>query len=379
VLHISRLHDEHAFNTLARIAPVLAGAQIPQIALLIDHSATARISPPAWTATFGRDVRTFRCRGGLSLLSQAPALRSELRSLFGERAIHAAHLHGTIACLLAARALPRHPLPVRVVCSMPSREVASRWVRAAAGPLILNELRSFQSYAAVADLPADAHWLSRMLDSSAEVLPGAVSEHFFATERSEDDRPTVIVDGDSSQAIAVIARLSVLLNGREMRVQFRWVGGADAEAKATLHAAHIEALPAGDDAELARRLAQAWIFVHFGAQTDGAAPQAMASGLPCLLSDTPWHRELLRHAHHGFVCTSERDFVEKLVLLLRDRGERERMGRMARAEAVQRFSAREFETFILRAYGFSRMAIPPAQSVPPAPANRERHAWNFAN
>jgi glycosyltransferase involved in cell wall biosynthesis len=80
--------------------------------------------------------------------------------------------------------------------------------------------------------------------------------------------------------------------------------------------------------------------------------QAMAAGVPCLVSDTPPHRALIRHGETGLICTSERDFLEKLILLLRDRSERKRIGEAARAEAGRRFTLRHFERAILRAYGF---------------------------
>jgi glycosyltransferase involved in cell wall biosynthesis len=71
------------------------------------------------------------------------------------------------------------------------------------------------------------------------------------------------------------------------------------------------------------------------------------------VSDTPQHRALICHGETGFICTSERDFLEKLVLLLRDRAERQRVGEAARAEAGRRFTLEHFERAVLRAYGWS--------------------------
>jgi len=86
----------------------------------------------------------------------------------------------------------------------------------------------------------------------------------------------------------------------------------------------------------------------------------MAAGVPCLVSDTLAHRALVRHGETGFVCTSERDVREKLILLLRDARERQQIGQAARAEAERRFTSTHFERAILRAYGFSRIPRTPA-------------------
>jgi hypothetical protein len=62
---------------------------------------------------------------------------------------------------------------------------------------------------------------------------------------------------------------------------------------------------------------------------------------------------VVRHGETGYICTSERDFVERMTVLLRDGGERKRVGEAARAEAERRFTLSHFETAVLRAYGLS--------------------------
>jgi hypothetical protein len=74
--------------------------------------------------------------------------------------------------------------------------------------------------------------------------------------------------------------------------------------------------------------------------------------VPCLVTDIPPHRALINHGETGFVCTSERDFLEKLIFLLRQPEERRRLGEAARAEAGRRFTWRHYERAVLRAYGF---------------------------
>jgi glycosyltransferase involved in cell wall biosynthesis len=129
---------------------------------------------------------------------------------------------------------------------------------------------------------------------------------------------------------------------------------AEGTAAAQLDAASVRVLAIQDDAERAQWLSRASAFIHIssGNRLPLAAAQAMAAGVPCLVSDTSPHRALIRHGETGFICTTERDFLEQLILLLRDPAERQRIGEAARAEARRWFTSRHFERAILRAYGF---------------------------
>ena len=91
--------------------------------------------------------------------------------------------------------------------------------------------------------------------------------------------------------------------------------------------------------------------------------ECIAAGVPCLATDTLAHRVMLRHGETGLICAGDLDFVEKLILLLRDASERERIGQAARAEAGRLFTQRHFETAVLRAYGFECVTLLPRKSV----------------
>jgi glycosyltransferase involved in cell wall biosynthesis len=184
-----------------------------------------------------------------------------------------------------------------------------------------------------------------------------VSGIFFEAPRQEDARPSVLANGFGVEAVDVVSRLSVLLNSRDARIPFSWLGTAEARLRAQLEAAGVMVLDTQDHAESAQSLSRASAFAHIssGGRLPIAIAQAMAAGVPCLVSDTPQHRALIRHGETGFICTSERDFLEKLIFLLRDRAERQRVGEAARAEAGRCFTLGHFERAILRAYGFSRI------------------------
>jgi glycosyltransferase involved in cell wall biosynthesis len=270
--------------------------------------------------------------------------------------VQAVHFHGVGPCLLGARAHKGSPLHARAVYYPHLSHAASPFAAAVLRRLLQSRLDA-KACAAVTASPTDAHLLSRLLDRSTEVLPQPVAQVYF-TARQESTRPRILAAGTGDEAFDVLSRLCVLLNGREARVGFAWLGTAPAGKRAQLEAAGVEVLALEQDAERAEALshASAFIYLSSGNRLPVAVAQAMAAGVPCLVSNTPAHRALVCHGETGFVCTSERDFLDKLVLLLRERAERRYIGEAARAEAARRFTLRHFERALLRAYGFTRPA-----------------------
>lgn len=348
---------------LCRTTPVIAAAGVSQVVLAMQAGGTEKGTDETWGAAVAAEIRPLRC-AGLSIAGRIRALRLEFAELFRTKSPYAVHLHGMGPCLLGSQALRGSSLQARVLCSPHERRLGWSWCSALAGRLLQRQLSQL-NYAALAASLTEAQTLSKLLNRSAEVLPHPVSDVFFAATRNEGARPSILVEGAGLEAIDVVTRLCVLLNGREPRVPFSWLGMVDAKARAQLQAANVQVLDAADDAERARSLSSASAFIHVSAQDQLplAVVRAMAAGVPCLVSDTPSHRALVRHGETGFVCTSERDFLETLVLLLRDRGERRRFGEAARAEAGRRFTSRHFERAILRAYGLSAYGASPLAHV----------------
>jgi hypothetical protein len=349
VVHVAAVGDEQALESLCRTTPVVAAAGVRQVLLAIDDGCGADL---AWAAAVVAEVRPLRC-SGMSILGRVRALQREFLKLAREQALYAVHLHGVAPCLLGSRALKGSLPHVRVLCSPYGTQFGSRWCSGLVGRLLRNQL-SRLNHAALAASLAEAPALSKLLNRSAEVLPHPVSDVYFAASRNEGMRSSVLVQGEGA-AVDVATRLCVLLNGREPRVPFSWLGMAQPGARAQLEAADVRLLKVADDTERVQWLSSASAFIHISSRNEvpSAVAQAMAAGVPCLVSDTPAHRALIRHGETGFVCTSERDYLEKLVHLLRDRAERSRIGEAARAEAGRCFTLRHFERAILRAYGFS--------------------------
>jgi hypothetical protein len=351
VLHLADLKDQEALETLWRTTQAIAPLGVLQVLLTFDDGLRANRT---WFAPVAAEVKALRCPG-LSIVGKIHALQSEFKRLSREKTLCAVHLHGVGPCLLGSRALKGSALRGRVLYSPHRRHFGSPWTAALLGRLLRRQISAF-NYGLLAASLAEAQALSKLLNRSAEVLPQPVSDIFFAAHRQESARPSILAYGSGAGAVDVVTRLSVLLNGRDARVRFSWLGTVAGRARAQLEAAGVHLVGVADDGERTQALSCGTAFLHVSLHDDEplAVAQAMAVGVPCLVSDMPSHRALIRHGETGFVCTSERDFVETLVLLLRHRTERGRVGEAARAEAGCRFTLRHFERAILRAYGFTR-------------------------
>lgn len=351
VVHVAALEDRDMLEAFLRTTQVIATLGVSQVLLALDGRHAA--ADVKWPAAIAAEVRLLRC-SGLSVVRRIRALQAEFAQLLTEKTLCAVHLHGVGPCLLGSRALKGCALHGRVLYSSHREDLGSSWAAALLGRVLQSQLSAFD-YAPLAASLTEAQALSKLLNRSAEVLPHPVCDVFFTASRHEDTRPSVLVHGCDGEAVALASRLCVLLNGREARVRFSWLGMAKGETRAQLEAANVQVLDAADDRGSVESLSRAWVFIQLSRHERLALglAQAMAAGVPCLASDIPAHRALIHHGETGFVCTSERDFLEKLVLLLRDRPERRRIGQAARAEAGRRFTMRGFQRAVLRAYGFS--------------------------
>ncbi|HEX6158039.1 MAG TPA: glycosyltransferase family 4 protein [Burkholderiales bacterium] len=356
VVHVAA---DAAGRTLDATVRVLAQLGLHQVLLPLRDGALARSAQQL-------EVRALQWPG--AVLGRIRALETELAALAGERSFYAVHLHGVVACLLGSRALrgstlrSRLPLTTRLLFSPQLSD--SIWKSALTSRLLRAELAPLQSGVLVAS-PGEAHVLSRLLERSAEVLPPAVDPAFFQVQRQSGSRPGVLAGGTGMEAVDGVSRLAVLLNSRQERVPVAWLGSVVSAGRAQLEAAGVQVFDGDDPAAAARVLSGAAAYLHLS-QANGhlrSLAQAMAAGVPCLATDTFAHRVMIRHGETGLICAGDLDFVEKLILLLRDAAERERIGQAARAEAGRLFTQRHFEAAVLRAYGFQRVTLLPRKSV----------------
>jgi hypothetical protein len=349
VLHVAALRDEVALPTLRRTAHVLAARGVAQVLLALGDGRGL----DAWPAELAAEVSPVRWVRP-SLLGRVRALQAELAGISCETIPYAVHMHGLTACLLGWQALRGSSLESRVLYSPHWTSFRLSWPGVLLGRFFRAGLTPIHSSAALASSLTEAYALSRLLHRSVDVLPYTVSDVFFASPRTQATPAPVVASGSGAEAVDSIARLCVLFNTREARLPFAWLGRAERGDAAKLRAANVQVLDGTNEAESAQVLSRASLYLHLSRdeQEPHAVAQAMAAGVPCVVSDTLAHRAVIRHGETGYVCTSERDFVERMTFLLRDEAERRRLGEAARAEAERRFTLPHFETAVLRAYGF---------------------------
>lgn len=340
VVHVATLGDRGTLEALRPTTQVLATRGVSQVLLALDGGRGGDAA--SWPAP-GAEMRRLRC-SGLSTVGRIRALQCEFSTLSNEKSLYAVHLHGVEPCLLGSQALTfsalmRRTLKGRILCSPYRSHFGEKW----------------------------AHGLLRgLLGRVVLPLPYAppemdLSDAFFTACRDEEAPcPHILADGTGGEAVRVLTRLCVLLNGRDARVRFSWLGAAEAGRGAQLRAANVTLLDAVDDAARARWLSRAWLYVDMSVRETRrlGLTQAMAAGVPCLVSAVPVHRALVQDGRTGFICASERDLLERVLFLLRDRAARRRLGEAARAAAAQhaaaqRAAAQSFRRAVLRAYGFS--------------------------
>jgi glycosyltransferase involved in cell wall biosynthesis len=107
---------------------------------------------------------------------------------------------------------------------------------------------------------------------------------------------------------------------------------------------------------LSAEYASADIFV-FPSKTDtfgNVVLEAMASGIPVIVTDRMAPRELVEDGRNGFVARNSGEMKDKISLLARDSSLRERMGKASRRLAEKRTWGRVFET-LFEHYFYAKM------------------------
>jgi len=265
--------------------------------------------------------------------------------------IDAIHLHGLMPYLLGGRFGTRFPADVATYFT-PHGSRSMHLLRSLSGRVI-RRMGKRQALSVIASSPGDASMLSSA-SVTALLVESPVETDFFNVERQESATPHVVSGSmiEDDPAVHLFSRMAVVLGAAELGLQFDWLGRAGADGQAQLKAAGVCRFDGASSAELAQRLASAWLFV--ATQGSREFPSllacAMAAGLACLAPDTERHRELIRHGETGFIYGSESEALQLLTMLLDDPALRNSLGLAARADASARFRAEHLDAAIRLAY-----------------------------
>jgi len=286
-------------------------------------------------------------------LLQARALFDACNRVLTGVQMRAVHLHGLLPCLVGTCAVRAAGVRSPIFYSPHgSRSLGSmRWLGVLAMFFAWPVLRPSRN-AAIVNTPHETLAFDKW--QSAELVESPVTEAFLSAERNEARHPLIITGGrlQSARSVELFAQLAVLLSSEDLRISFNWIGAVDAVSHHRLTAAGVSVFDVSGDLDCASRLATSWIYVAPDA-TRGFPVylvQAMAAGLPCVALDCPQHREVLVDGETGFLCSSERDMMERIAKLVDNPAQRARIGEAAREAAKHRFGELTFNAKLLAAY-----------------------------
>jgi Glycosyl transferases group 1/Glycosyltransferase Family 4 len=363
VLHAADRLSERVASFLACATRELIQGGVQQTLVFSRDRATA----PAQLAQFEPQVRMVEVeRHGCWPWRFARALRAELVT----HRYEAMHLHAGTTGLLGRLALDsalEHP-PMFYT----PHGLSNPFPRLTAG--VLHRTAMLQQIQPVGCGHGEARELERLTGRAATVLEFPIDAAGFDVTREPDAQTIVlsVAEGDDPQAAQVFAELAARFCFAGEPARFRWIGCAGPDGAALLRAAGVEVLVDLDPDALRAQMAGAHVFVQTSCSDycgGLAVARALAAGLPCVLSDSALHRELVVHAHSGLLARDLADLAQCVKQLIDQPALAGRLGEAGRLDARRRFHPHRFRNALLSLYrlGDERGGPPAVSTAGPEP------------
>jgi glycosyltransferase involved in cell wall biosynthesis len=284
-------------------------------------------------------------------------LANTLREVTGRRAADAVHLHSSKAGFVGRMVLARSGLATHCYYSPHGlsflnqrRRIASRLY------LGLEHLASkVLPFQPVGCGQGEAQLLERISQRAAFVLENPVPDEFFRITRHPTTPPMVLTVGRvcEQKAPERFAELALQAEIHELGARFVWVGGGDEQGEALLRGAGVTVTGWLPPDAVREHMSQATLYVQTS-HWEGmplSVVQAMAAGLPCLVSDVVGNRDAVAHGRTGLIAADTADLYRQLAHLLEQPSERARLGLAAQQDAQQRFGRDRFLDSLKTLYG----------------------------
>jgi glycosyltransferase involved in cell wall biosynthesis len=202
---------------------------------------------------------------------------------------------------------------------------------------------------------SEAALLGRISPQPAQVLENAVDDSFFQVLRREGEVPLVVTMGRVcyQKAPERFAEMAVRFQIADVPARFVWIGNGDEAGEALLRAAGVHVTGWVDRAEIQRLLGEASLYVQTS-RWEGmplSVLQALAAGVPCVVTDAVGNRDAVRQGITGFVAKDADAMLIGARRLLQDQALRDRFSRAARMDALERFGSQSFRVRLCRLYG----------------------------
>ena len=278
----------------------------------------------------------------------------ELRRILSEQNVTIVHAHGLTPALLVLRTVKRMGIATRVYCS----PHGSRWLRSkrggGLGGLVMAPLIRQLHCHVIVNSDEDARHIALRGQVDEVPIESPVQACYFKTRQVKARRPLIVggVYDEPERNARRFAQAAVLLGNGDRDITFNWLNDIDGEGARLLSAAQVSVFNDKDPAQRAARVAAGWIYlvpceVHGYAQH---IAEALASGTPCVVADTPHHRDLVRDGVTGFVCRDEAQMLERIALLVDEPTIARAMSTRARQVALERFGLERFSHLLLNRY-----------------------------
>jgi glycosyltransferase involved in cell wall biosynthesis len=294
-----------------------------------------------------------RARGPWAFLR---ALRHALRTELSTHHYDAVHLHAAKAGFVGRLALgePRSSLPP--IYYSPHGLSSLNRQRPLAGAMagFLERVAGFSACLPVGCGQGEALELQRLTRRTAAVLENPVDEAYFNVARDPDPTPRVVTVGRACEqkGPTQFAELAARFHYAGEPVRFIWVGAGDPRYEQVLRAAGVEVTGWVSQDEVRKQLARAHVYVQTS-HWEGmplSVLQAMAVGLPCVVTDVVGNRDAVSHGTTGLLARDVSSLAVYVKSLL-DQPQRARdLGELAQREARQRFHPHRFRHALLSLY-----------------------------
>lgn len=362
IVHVTECLASGTMNFLMQATRELAHAGIRQVLVYSRRPDT----PADVRALFDPRVELVELPPlGHGYLRYARRLRQVLIRQLGREAGSVVHLHSSKAGFLGRLALRGVTPTARVFYSphglsflnrryplLGSAFTALEWLAARAVP-----------FTPVGCSRGEAELLSRIGPGPARILENAVDDSFFQLPAARLQRPPLIVTMGRicyQKAPERFAKMAIRFGVAEIASRFVWIGSGSAADEARLRAAGVEVTGWLDRAAVQALLADATLYVQCS-RWEGmplSVLQALAAGVPCVVSDVVGNRDAVRQGITGFVADSADAMLIGARRLVQDEALRARFSRAARLDAHERFASGCFRTRLLGLYGLAAPRVP---------------------
>ncbi len=350
VLHIVDKLTEPVFSFLGPACESLARAGYHQTVVMLD---LPRYRPLQYKLPAQVHVEIIPVEP--SIWQNWMSMSRLIQRLLAKNAYSAIHLHGFTAWAVGSRMGTLLPRSANVFYSPHGTRTLTmlRPVQSALGSFM--GMLGSRRPQLIASSQSDARLASMgSVGRRITTIESAVEEPYFQAVQAESRRP-LLVSGDvtrNHRSVEMFCRLAVVMGAGELGLSFNWLGQPDSTSVARLKAANVGIFPASHTEDAATKLASAWIYV---AASDAdefpiMLARAMAVGLPCVVSRTSYHADLITHEHNGLIYDTEVEAMSMVGRLIDDPDLREKLGAAAKADAQARLSSSRLDGALLVAY-----------------------------